>query len=148
MTARAAAALVEPRWELFAHEADVGVRGIGSSKEAAFAAAGLALTATITDPAKVRASTAVPIAVDGPDDGLLLLALLDALIYEIATRRMLFSEVEVTITGSRLAARAWGEPIDIARHQPAAEVKGATFAELVVGRRPDGRWIAQCVVDV
>src|SRR3569623_1395361 len=35
----------ESHWELYPHEADMGVRGIGPSLEAAFAQAGLALTA-------------------------------------------------------------------------------------------------------
>ena len=48
----------------------------------------------------------------------------------------------------RLRGRAWGEPIDRVRHEPAVEVKGATLTELRVWREPTGRWCAQCVVDV
>ena len=33
-------------------------------------------------------------------------------------------------------------------HKPAVEVKGATFTELAVRQDPDGRWRAQCIVDV
>ena len=40
------------------------------------------------------------------------------------------------------------EAVDVARHQPAAEVKGASFCELKVERQTDGQWLAQCVVDV
>ena len=47
-----------------------------------------------------------------------------------------------------LAATAWGEPVDVGRHRPAAEVKGATYTELRVAERSPGEWIAQCVVDV
>jgi len=47
-----------------------------------------------------------------------------------------------------LQATAWGEPIEVARHQPAVEVKGATYTELAVKRDEEGRWVAQCVVDV
>jgi SHS2 domain-containing protein len=43
---------------------------------------------------------------------------------------------------------AYGEPIDVLRHQPATEVKGATFTELSVTQSLDGRWIAQCILDV
>jgi SHS2 domain-containing protein len=66
----------------------------------------------------------------------------------MAVRRMLFSRFELAIDGTRLRATAWGEPVDVARHQPATEVKGASFCELKVGRQADGRWLAQCVVDV
>ena len=47
-----------------------------------------------------------------------------------------------------LSAEAWGEPLDIARHQPAVEVKGATYTSLSVARDSAGRWVAQCVIDV
>ena len=47
-----------------------------------------------------------------------------------------------------LKATAWGEPIDAEKHQPAVEVKAATFADLKVARDGAGMWMAQCVVDV
>ena len=83
-----------------------------------------------------------------PDDEILLVDWLNALIYEMATRRMLFGRFAVTIDGSTLQAQAWGEPIDRIRHQPAVEVKGATFTALAVGEDRGRRWVAQCVVDV
>jgi tRNA nucleotidyltransferase (CCA-adding enzyme) len=137
-----------PRWEHFAHEADIGVRGIGTSKEAAFEQAAVALTAAIVDPEELAAEQAVEIACEAPDDELLLVDWLNALVYQMATRRLLFGRFEVRIDGHRLRARAWGEPIDVARHQPAVEVKGATLTSLRVGQEPDGTWVAQCVVDV
>jgi len=65
----------------------------------------------------------------------------------MATRRMLFSRFAVRLQGARLAAEAWGEPVDGARHQPAVEVKGATYTGLRVAPQ-DGGWVAQTVVDV
>jgi SHS2 domain-containing protein len=60
---------------------------------------------------------------------------------------MLFSRFDVTIDGSTLSARASGEAIDIERHQPAVEVKGATYTELAVYQQNE-QWVAQCVLDV
>jgi SHS2 domain-containing protein len=37
--------------------------------------------------------------------------------------------------------------VDIARHQPAVEIKGATYTSLRVAQE-DGAWVAQTVVDV
>jgi SHS2 domain-containing protein len=79
---------------------------------------------------------------------LLLVDWLNALVYEMATRRSLFSRFEITLDGDTLRAKAWGEAVDVAKHQPAVEVKGATFTELRVHRNQDGTWTAQCVVDV
>lgn len=135
-------------WEHFPHEADIGVRGIGLTKEVAFENAGLALTAVITDPASVSPMQAVAIVSQAPDEELLLVDWLNALIYEMATRNMLFSRFTVRFNDHSLHATAWGEPIEVARHQPAVEVKGATYTELSVKQDAQGRWIAQCVVDV
>jgi SHS2 domain-containing protein len=135
-------------WELFPHQADVGVRGVGASLAEAFTGAAMAMTAAVCDPAKVGAGSAVHIECAAPDDEQLLVDWLNALVYEMATRRMLFSRYEVVIENHRLEAAAWGEPVDAARHQPAAEIKGASYCELAVRRLDDGRWLAQCVVDV
>jgi SHS2 domain-containing protein len=135
------------RWEHFDHGADIGVRGRGRDKAAAFAAAALAMTAVITEPADVRSSEPVAISCEAPDDELLLVDWLNALVFEMATRRMLFRRFDVTIEGGRLTATAWGEPVDVARHRPAVEVKGATLTAASVTAR-DGEWTAQCVIDV
>ena len=61
---------------------------------------------------------------------------------------MLFARFDVRISDHLLHAYAWGEPVDRERHQPAAEVKGATYTALSVTRDDQGRWRAACVVDV
>lgn len=137
-----------PGWEHFRHIADIGVRGCGRSLAEAFEQVALAMTAVILDPAAVACGESLQIEVSASDHELLLTEWLNALIYEMATRHMLFARFEVEIRGDILKARAWGEAIDVARHQPAVEIKGATFTELRVWRSEDGLWRAQCVVDV
>ncbi|MGD8588236.1 MAG: archease [Chromatiales bacterium] len=134
-------------WEHFHHQADIGIRGTGETLEIAFEQAAIALTAVITEPARVAATIAVPLHCEAPDRELLFADWLNALIYEMATRRMLFRRYEVRIVDNQLDATAWGEPIDTARHKPAVEIKGATYTELYV-QQIEGIWIAQCVVDV
>jgi SHS2 domain-containing protein len=135
-------------WEHFPHGADIGVRGLGATLAQAFEQAAVALTAVTTDPAAVRPRDLVLLACEAPDDELLLVDWLNALVYEMATRNMLFSRFEVQLEQRRLSAKAWGEGVDVARHHPAVEVKGATYTALQVARQPDGGWLAQCVVDV
>jgi tRNA nucleotidyltransferase (CCA-adding enzyme) len=135
-------------WEHFPHEADIGVRGLGASKEEAFEQAAVALTAVILDPQELTGAEVVEVTCEAPDDELLLVDWLNALVYQMATRRLLFGRFEVHIDGRRLHAKAWGEPIEVARHQPAVEVKGATLTSLRVGQEAGGAWVAQCVVDV
>jgi len=141
--------MTSERWEHFPHGADIGIRGIGPSKAAAFVQAARSLTAVITDPQLVRAAESVPLVCRAPDDELLLLDWINALVLEMATRRMLFGRFEVRLSPGQLEGTAWGEKVDVARHQPAVEVKGATCTELRVGpTREAGQWLAQCVVDV
>lgn len=137
-----------PRWEQFQHGADTGIRGIGASKAQAFEQAALALSGVITAPQTIQALNTVEIHCDSDDDEVLLLDWINALIFEMSTRNMLFARYRVTLDGTALSGTAWGEIVDVRRHAPAVEPKGATFTELRVGQDDDGNWIAQCVVDV
>lgn len=134
-------------WEHFEHDADIGVRGVAPTLAGAFEQAALAMSAIITDLSLIKANDVVDIQCEEDDASLLLADWLNALIYQMATRKLLFSRFEVRIDGSRLTGRAWGEPIDIDKHQPAVEIKGATYTELSVGEHA-GQFVAQCVVDV
>jgi SHS2 domain-containing protein len=140
--------MTEGQWELLPHGSDIGVRGIGDSKAAAFEQAALALTAVITDPKSVAATERVELSCEAPDDEILLVEWLNALIYEMATRKMLFARFAVSIDDGKLVGKAWGEPIDQSKHELAVEVKGATCTNLSVRQDDTGRWLAQCVVDV
>lgn len=139
---------VAQSWEHFEHGADIGVRGLGASKAQAFEQAAIAMTAVITDPSRVELRQSVDIACEAADDETLFVAWLNALVYEMAVRHMLFGRFEVRIDGHRLQACAVGEPVAPLRHRPAVEVKGATYTALRVGQAADGQWMAQTVVDV
>ena len=135
-------------WEHFEHVADVGVRGFGSSMARAFEQAALALSAVIADPATIRASETVEVSRQAPNAEILLVDWLNAVVFEMSSRRMLFSAYRVSIENCRLTATMAGEKVDTGRHRPAAEVKGATLSELKVEQDAQGRWTAQCIVDV
>lgn len=135
-------------WEHFPHGADVGIRGVGGTLEAAFEQAALAMTAVMIDPSTVNPDTKVAVSCEAPDPELLLVDWLNALVYEMAVRRMLFSRFKVRIEVDRLSGSAWGESVDPEKHSVAVEVKGATYTALRVSRGGDGVWRAQCVVDV
>jgi tRNA nucleotidyltransferase (CCA-adding enzyme) len=135
-------------WEHFEHDADIGVRGIGETKEEAFEQAAVALTAVAIDPQQLQPIQEVEFTCQAPDDELLLFDWLNALVYASATRRLLFGQFEVHLDGNGLRGKAWGEPVDVVKHEPAVEVKGATLTCLSVRQSENGQWIAQCVVDV
>ena len=83
----------------FPHDADIGVRGTGPTLAAAFEQAALAMIAVITDPAKVRLEETVAIECAAPNAELLLLDWLNAIIFEMATRGMIFGSFRVETDG-------------------------------------------------
>jgi len=139
--------MITPHWEHFEHQADMGIRGYGNTPAEAFEQAALAMSAIITELSLIDPSYEVTIICEEADQELLFADWLNALIFEMSTRNMLFSQFDVFIENGHLKARAWGEPIDVKRHQPAVEIKGATYTELAVHRSQE-QCLAQCVVDV
>lgn len=116
--------------------------------EEAFEQVAKALTAVIVDPENLSTGEVVKVSCAAPDDELLLVDWLNALVYEMAIRRCLFGSFSVHIADHALVGVASGEAIDPDKHELAIEVKGATCTELKVARDERGDWLAQCVVDV
>jgi len=135
------------RWEHFPHDADVGIRGRGATLAEAFEQAALALTGIVTD-AEIAAQTEVEVTCEAPDVEVLLVEWLNAIIYEMAVRNMIFGRYKVTLSDTSLKGTMWGETVDQAKHSPACEPKGATYTALRVAKEPDGTWSAACIIDV
>jgi hypothetical protein len=90
-----------PRWEHFDHQSDIGVGGLGRSREETLAQAAQALIAVVTEPARV-------VALSAPDDEMLLVDWLNAIIYEMATRGMIFGRFSVQGCGRGRGCRGTG----------------------------------------
>ncbi len=136
------------KWEHFEHQADIGVRGFGATVEAAFEQAALAVVAVMVPLERVAPLIRIEVQCEAPDIELLLADWLNCLVCEMASRNMVFSRCCVRLQGLRLKGELWGEPMDPARHEPAVEVKAATYYELKVWQDEHGQWGGQCVVDV
>jgi len=134
-------------YETFEHEADIGIRGFGLTLEEAFANAASALYAVMVDISCVEHREFRGVNVSADDREQLLVEWLNALLAVSDIERMVFSKFEVRIEGNRLAGTAWGEHLDRTRHHAHVEVKGATYHLLSV-RQENGKYMAQCVVDV
>lgn len=138
----------EAHAEHFPHGADVGIRGIGATRDEAFAQAAVALSAAMIEVSSIRPERRVHFECEAPSDVLLLVDWLNAVIYRMAVDHLVFGRFDVAIDGHRLRAEAWGEVVDPLRHAPAVEPKGATYTEVKVEHHSDGHWSAQCVIDV
>jgi len=134
-------------WEHFAHQADIGIKATADSLSRAFEEAALALTAIITEPAKVEAVESVKIECSGENEELLLVNWLSSVIYEMDVRKILFSKFEVKIENLKLFAVVRGEKINQSKHMPAVEPKAVTYNQLSV-KNEKGKWTVQCVIDV
>ena len=134
-------------YETFEHEADIGIRGFGNSLEQAFENAAVALYSVMVNVGKIARAEKRVIAVSATDRELLLVEWLNALLALSDIERLVFSKFEVMIKDTSLTGIAWGEPLDRVRHEAHVEVKGATYHMLSV-KEEDGRYRAQCVVDV
>ncbi|MCP4779467.1 MAG: archease [Hyphomicrobium sp.] len=133
--------------EHFAHDADVGVRGWGATPSQAFEQAAVALTSVVTE-AHVAERDRIDVRCEAPDIELLFVEWLNAIIYEMAIRGMLFARFSVRIDGTKLEGTLWGEPVDVERHAPACEPKGATYTALKIAKNVEGVWSAACIIDV
>lgn len=136
-----------PHWEHFAHQADIGIRGIGRTIEEAFEQAAVALTAVITPPDQVQAKKEISFSCEAPDREMLLVEWLNRIIFEMQTSNMLFSCFHVSVHDHTLSATISGEKVDIKKHQPGVEIKAATYNSLAVHCQ-ENLYTAQCVVDV
>jgi len=135
------------QFETFEHEADIGIRGFGGSMKEAFENAAVALYAVMVNIDTVNPVEERTITVSAPDRELLLVEWLNALLAISDIERIVFSKFEVGMEGTTLTGVAWGETLDKERHEPHLEVKGATYHLLSV-KEQDGKYTAQCVVDV
>lgn len=135
-------------WDHFSHGADTGVHGWGTDAAESFEQVALALTAIVVHPAGIKQEISIGITCEASTLEDLLVQWLNAVIFEMAARQMVFGAFHVTLLDRRLTATASGEPLDADRHEPAVEPKGATYTALRVAEDINGQWDAQCVVDV
>jgi SHS2 domain-containing protein len=138
---------VQKKFETFEHEADIGIRGFGTSLQEAFENAAIALYSVMVKIEAIDPIEKREITVSAPDQELLFIEWLNALLSLSDIERMFFSKFSVQIDGTSLRGVAWGEGLNRKRHKPKVEVKGATYHLLSVTENC-GTYTAQCVVDV
>jgi len=142
----------EKMHEQFEHKADMGVRGIGKSREEAFAECAKAMFEVMIELESVKALREVKVEVDGNDLEGLLVEWLNELLYLKDHKEMFFSEFEVESIGEEvgkfvLRGAVRGDKIDLENQRVKVEVKAATYSGLKV-EKIDGHWSAECIVDV
>src|SRR4051794_17194470 len=134
--------------EFFEHTADLGLRVRAADLDDLFAEAARALfSAVVEDLGTVVASQRLELRIAGADKEFLLFDWLKTLLYHFDAEHLLFSRFEVRLADGGLTGKAWGEPLDRARHELSHEVKAITYHGLRVGQTADG-WEAEVIVDI
>ena len=85
---------------------------------------------------------------EAPDLELLFVEWLNAIIYEMAVRKMLFSRFSVRIDGNAAHRHAVGRAVDVARHAARLRAERRDLHGAESGADTNGIWSAACVVDV
>jgi SHS2 domain-containing protein len=135
-------------YEFFEHTADLGLRVRAGDLDTLFAEAARALFAAIVDNLDaVQPLQQVEVRQAGTDREYLLFDWLRVLLYRFDAEHLVFGRFEVHVTADGLTGRAWGEPLDPARHELAHEVKAITYHGLRVEQTADG-WLAEVIVDI
>ncbi len=135
-------------YEYFEHQADIGIRGKGTTLAEAFEQAALAMFEIMVETRELQVNKPQSVEVEGNDLNELLIAWLSELLFLKDVEGKMFSRFEIeSINKNKLVANVYGEPIDPSRHKLKLEVKAATYTQLIIEKK-DNNWIAQCLVDV
>jgi SHS2 domain-containing protein len=127
----------QPPFETFDHTADVGIVARGGSLAEAFANAARAMFSLMVDLDRVEPREQRRIEVEADDREGLLVAWLAELLYLSEVDNLVFNRFEVDeISDTRIIARAFGEALDLERHNPQLMIKAVTRHMLQVA--PEG----------
>ncbi|MBE3110492.1 MAG: archease [Acidobacteria bacterium] len=117
----------QPPFETFDHTADIGIIARGADVAEAFANAAKAMFSLMVDIDRVETREERRVEVNAEDREGLLVAWLAELLYIGEVDNVVFNRFEVDeISDTRIVARAFGEPLDLDRHNPKLMVKAVT----------------------
>ncbi len=138
----------QPPFETFDHTADIGILARGATLAEAFANAAKAMFSLMVDLDRVQPREERRIEVAADDRESLLVAWLAELLYVSEVDNVVFSGFEVDEIGdNHIVARAYGEPLDLERHNPKLMIKAVTRHMLQVAQSA-GVWQARVILDI
>jgi len=138
----------QPPFETFDHTADIGILARGVDLAEAFANAARAMFSLMVDLERVEPRQERRIEAQADDRESLLVGWLAELLYVSEVDNLVFSRFDVDeISDTRIVARAFGEPLDLERHNPKLMIKAVTRHMLEVVEA-DGVWQARVILDI
>ena len=136
------------RYELMDHTADIGIIVYGVELPETFSNAAYAMFDILTDIDRIKEKDRFNLQVSASDVEELLVTWLDELLYRYETERVIFKRFVIeNMDETSLRAVAFGEKLDLLRHEVKLEIKSVTYHQLKVEKTDDG-WRAQVIFDV
>jgi len=138
----------QPPFETFDHTADIGIVAHGPTLADAFANAAKAMFSLMVDLDRVEEHEERRVEVEADDPEGLLVAWLAELLYISEVDNIVFSRFRIDeIIDTRVVARAFGEPLDLERHNPKLMIKAVTRHMLQVAPQ-DGGFQVRAILDI
>jgi len=133
---------LERGFKFHEHTADITIECWAPTLEEAFEQAALASFEVILDTTTVRPNESIEISVEGIDMKELLVEWVGRLISLIDVNSQFYSRFKVhelseVSAGYCLKGSAFGEQIDLQRHDTRTEVKAMTYADMRIDRSPE-----------
>jgi SHS2 domain-containing protein len=124
---------METKFEVFEHTADTGIIARGGDIKEAFASAAEGMFSLITGLDDIEEAESREIDIKAADRESLLVAWLNELIYYFDTENLLFKRFDIaSLSRTHLKAIAYGEKVDLSRHEIKIGIKAATYHMLKV----------------
>ncbi len=142
---------MKPFHKFFDHTADVLFVARADTLPQLFEQCALATEETMVDVSKVKAKQKVKILAESKDVEGLLYDFLEEIVFFKDYKQLLFSKFEIAITEGdgayHLSCNAYGDKLDVARHDPRVDVKAVTRHEFEVVKDKQS-WKAKVLLDI
>ncbi|MBU4128600.1 archease [bacterium] len=135
------------RYRILEHTADVGIEARGETLKEAFANTASGMLSIMIDPDKVGEKEFYSLKVKGRDKKELLVAFLTELLYKYEVDDILPKRVEIlSLDDEFLAAKVYGEKINLKRHTIDTQIKAVTYHQLTIKKNED--WKIRVIFDI
>ena len=134
------------------HDADVGIEAVGKTAEEAFEEGARAVFNVMVNLEEFKEEKSVLVECKGGDLASLFVNWINALLSQVELEGIYFSNFNVKRIEEEgktylLEAEAYGEALDLDRHQIKTEVKACTYSGLKAEEKDQGFYV-RCIIDV
>jgi SHS2 domain-containing protein len=135
-------------FELLEHPSDIGILGRGASREETLVAVSHGLTEVMVDVDGFRPSTERVFRIGGQDAEAQIINWLNEILFFFDTEALVFTEFAIdSWSAQELLGRAWGETVDLNRHELRTSVKAATYHQFDF-RQTEHGWELRVFIDI